>query len=124
YAVLITVAAGAAVGRIFAVERVYEPSLHQTPGANISGRSNWPAKLPPASPTFGSNDRSRWATVRALVDEGTFVIGQRDAKVTERTVLKMFMAANPLEEAAVAARGFQLRVASDRTIWRDPQERY
>ena len=29
-------------------------------------------------PTFGSNDRSRWATVRALVDEGTFVIGRRD----------------------------------------------
>ena len=27
-------------------------------------------------PTFGSNDRSRWATVRALVDDGTFVIGR------------------------------------------------
>jgi hypothetical protein len=26
----------------------------------------------------GGNDRSRWATVRALVDNGTYVIGQRD----------------------------------------------
>ena len=29
-------------------------------------------------PTFGSNDRSRWATIRALVEDGTFVIGRRD----------------------------------------------
>ena len=27
---------------------------------------------------FGSNDRSRWATVKALVEDGKFVIGQRD----------------------------------------------
>ena len=26
---------------------------------------------------FSSNDKSRWATVRALVDDGTFVIGKR-----------------------------------------------
>ncbi len=29
-------------------------------------------------PTFSSNDRSRWAAVRALVDHGTWVIGRRD----------------------------------------------
>src|SRR5262249_5311541 len=29
-------------------------------------------------PTFSSNDRSRWATIRALVDHGTYVIGYRD----------------------------------------------
>ena len=28
--------------------------------------------------THGSNDRSRWATVRALVDNQTYVVGQRD----------------------------------------------
>jgi hypothetical protein len=38
----------------------------------------WPAERPAAVPTFGSNDRSRWATVRALVDEGTYAIGRRD----------------------------------------------
>src|SRR5262249_3216840 len=34
--------------------------------------------LPPPSPTFSSNDRSRWATVRALVDEGHYWVGYRD----------------------------------------------
>ena len=29
-------------------------------------------------PTFSSNDRARWATIRALVDEGTYAIGRRD----------------------------------------------
>jgi hypothetical protein len=38
----------------------------------------WPGERPAAVPTFGSNDRSRWATVRALVDEGTYAIGRRD----------------------------------------------
>jgi hypothetical protein len=37
----------------------------------------WPRSRPQPMPTFSSNDRSRWATVRALVDEGTFVIGRR-----------------------------------------------
>src|SRR5262249_49826044 len=37
----------------------------------------WPTTRPLPSPTFSSNDRSRWATVRALVDEGTFVVGKR-----------------------------------------------
>jgi hypothetical protein len=38
----------------------------------------WPAEPPESMPTFGSNDRSRWDTVRALVDYGTYVIGYRD----------------------------------------------
>jgi hypothetical protein len=38
----------------------------------------WPADPPESMPTFGSNDRSRWDTVRALVDNGTYVIGYRD----------------------------------------------
>jgi hypothetical protein len=37
----------------------------------------WPRKRPLPVPTFGSNDRSRWATIRALVDEGTYAIGHR-----------------------------------------------
>jgi hypothetical protein len=52
YALLITAAAGIAAGRVFGV-----------------------ARLPTA--TFADNDRSRWATVRALVDDGTYVIGRR-----------------------------------------------
>jgi hypothetical protein len=79
YWLLITVALGAAVGRILSAERVYEPSLAPPPGVQADGRHQaWPAEQPPPMPTFGSNDRSRWDTVRALVDEGTFVIGKRD----------------------------------------------
>src|SRR5436305_356546 len=37
----------------------------------------WPRVRPLPVPTFGSNDRSRWATVRALVDEGTYAVGRR-----------------------------------------------
>jgi hypothetical protein len=38
----------------------------------------WPADPPESMPTFGSNDRSRWDTIRALVDHGTYAIGYRD----------------------------------------------
>jgi hypothetical protein len=38
----------------------------------------WAHSRPAPSPTFSSNDRSRWAMVRALVDEGTFAIGRRE----------------------------------------------
>src|SRR5206468_8896325 len=38
----------------------------------------WPRTRPKPMPTFSSNDRSRWATVRALVDDGTFAIGRRE----------------------------------------------
>jgi hypothetical protein len=41
-------------------------------------RPLWPRTRPEPMPTFSSNDRARWATVRALVDEGTYVIGRRD----------------------------------------------
>jgi hypothetical protein len=37
----------------------------------------WPRTRPRPEPTLGGNDRSRWATIRALVDEGTYVIGWR-----------------------------------------------
>src|SRR5262245_31516575 len=50
YSLLICVAVAAVAGRILAV-----------PG-----------------PTHGDNDRSRWVTIRALVDHGTYVIGRRD----------------------------------------------
>jgi hypothetical protein len=77
YMLLITVAAGAAAGRILAVTRVYEPSLFRNPGDQADPRGGWPAVRPEPIPTFGANDRSRWATIRALVDEGTYVIGHR-----------------------------------------------
>jgi hypothetical protein len=79
YPLLIVTAAAMAVGRVLSVELVYEPSLSQDwPNDPGHPRRAWPATSPRAMPTFSSNDRSRWAAVRALVDQGTWVIGRRD----------------------------------------------
>ena len=66
YVLLAVVTVAGVIGRVLNVERVYEPS------------QKWPAVQPRSMPTFSSNDRSRWATIRALVDEGTFAIGHRE----------------------------------------------
>jgi hypothetical protein len=79
YALLITVAAGAAGGRILGIARVYEPYLYRAPDDASNQRPAWPAPRPKPMATLGANDRSRWDTVRALVDEGTYAIGRRDA---------------------------------------------
>jgi hypothetical protein len=78
YALLITVAAGATAGRILAVARLSDPGLYRTEEEPDDGRGLWPKVRPAATPTLGDNDRSRWDTVRALVDDGTYVIGHRD----------------------------------------------
>src|SRR5262245_43695374 len=72
YGILLAVTIGATTARIVAVEFLYEPSL-----SHSHVKRKWPANPPQPSPTFSSNDRSRWAAVRALVEEGTFVIGRR-----------------------------------------------
>ena len=72
YTLLLIVTAAITTGRIVGVENVLDPS-----GYKNSDRK-WPAERPEPSPTFSSNDRSRWATVRSLVENGTFVIGRRD----------------------------------------------
>lgn len=41
-------------------------------------RGVWPARRPEPVPTLGVNDRSRWLTVRSLVDDGTYAIGRRE----------------------------------------------
>src|SRR5690349_12927355 len=67
YALLITAAAGVVAGQILTVARVYEPSAFRAPGES-GQRPEWPATRPEPTPTLRSNDRSRWATVRALVE--------------------------------------------------------
>src|SRR3954463_2137298 len=80
YTLLTVVPAAAAAARVAGVEMVYEPSLHrdETDTSPDAPTRVWPKARPPAMPMFSSNDKSRWATVRALVDEGTFAIGRRD----------------------------------------------
>jgi hypothetical protein len=80
YALLIVTAVCSAAGRVLSVERVYEPSLYRAENDPNSPRPYWPRTRPDPMPTLRSNDRSRWATVRALVDDGTYAIGHRDPK--------------------------------------------
>src|SRR5262245_11075382 len=96
YTLLITVAAAAAAGRIVATERVPQASLYKAKAEDAEGRA-WPEKRPPPMPTFSSNDVSRWATIRALVDDGTYVIGRRDQKAVAVSLVAALAASSPVE---------------------------
>src|SRR5262245_23154188 len=78
YTLLIVTAAASAAGRILAVQRLVDPGQFRAEGEVDEQRGPWPGKRPEPVPTHGANDRSRWDTVRALVDHGTYVIGRRD----------------------------------------------
>ncbi len=66
-------------------ENVYEPSRYAPPVGKDGKKSGygyepdrvWLDKRPDPAPMFSSNDKSRWATVRALVHDKTYVIGKR-----------------------------------------------
>ena len=83
YLLLTTVAVAVAAAKVVGVENLLEPSRYTPPNAGAYSASppdpprKWPDSRPDPTPMFGSNDKSRWASVRALVDEGTYVIGKR-----------------------------------------------
>ncbi len=86
YLILGTVAVFLAAAKIVGAENVVEPSRYAPAteanfGFDRAGKPErkWPAARPEPTPMFGSNDRSRWATVRSLVDEGTYCVGRREA---------------------------------------------
>ncbi len=72
YFILWVVTLGITSARICAVEGLFDPSLYYA-----YPHRKWPEVKPERMPTFSSNDRSRWATIRALVENKTFVIGKR-----------------------------------------------
>lgn len=78
---LLTAAAVAiAAAKTVGGENVYEPSRYapaEKGGYGYEPGRQWPTTRPDPVPMFSSNDKSRWATVRALVHDGTFVIGKR-----------------------------------------------
>jgi hypothetical protein len=88
YALLITVAAGMVTGHILSVARLYEPHLFRDETDAKDQRGTWPKARPEPMPTHGDNDRSRWVTVRALVENGTYVIGHREFLSADRTRFK------------------------------------
>lgn len=92
YLLLTTVAVAIAVAKVVGAENVFEPSRYAAPasGGFNSDRIDaptrpWPVTRPDPNPMFGSNDKSRWATIRALVDHGTFQIGHRTQYDDPRT---------------------------------------
>ena len=77
-AVAVAIAAAKTVGG----ENVYEPSRYKPAaegGYGYEADRKWPDTRPDPVPMFSSNDKSRWATVRALVHDKTYVIGKRTA---------------------------------------------
>src|SRR5262245_32965809 len=72
YSIMLIAATGMMVARVANVEFLYEPSLYKA-----YPQRKWPDKAPEPWPTYSSNDRARWATVKALVEDHTFVVGQR-----------------------------------------------
>jgi hypothetical protein len=75
YWVLIALATGAMLGRIMAVNSMDVAALEGH--LYRQGRTDWQRQRP----FLSANDRSRWATVRSLVEEGTYAI---DNVVAER----------------------------------------
>jgi len=78
---LLTAAAVAiAAAKTVGAENVYEPSRYKPTekgGYGYEPDRPWPNARPEPAPMFSSNDKSRWATVRALVHDKTYVIGKR-----------------------------------------------
>lgn len=70
YAMLIAISLGGMVGRIFAVNAVDTVRLEKY--LKDQGRKDWEKQRP----FLSSNDRSRWATVRSLVELGTYQIDE------------------------------------------------
>ena len=80
YLLLTAVAVAIAAAKVVGAENVFEPSRYKSLTAGSYGSEKdreWPEKRPDPTPMYGSNDKSRWATVRALVDDGSYVIGKR-----------------------------------------------
>jgi hypothetical protein len=85
YLILTVIGVAICVAKIVGAENVVEPSRYKPPTPQSHGADRddpptrvWPPTRPEPTPMFSSNDKSRWATVRALVDEGTYVIGRRE----------------------------------------------
>src|SRR5215208_6608000 len=117
YHLLIVIAFAIACGRIISVQRVYEPAFHFDPNkknANVldhegkkgDPRPLWPAARPDSNAMFGSNDRARWATIRSLVHDGTYVVGQRD---TRSAWVALLMANDPVQAAVLVQAGSAFR---------------
>lgn len=84
YLILTSVAVAIVAAKVVSAENVLEPSRYKAPigkdgvkGYGSEPDRVWPTERPDPTPMYSSNDKSRWATIRCLVDEGTYAIGRR-----------------------------------------------
>lgn len=106
YGLMILIAFAVNCGRIVSVQRVYEPAFHRDPAKEGDRRPVWPAARPDSNAMFGSNDRARWATIRALVHDGTYVIGKRDPTLSAAA---LFGETDPLRAVVIYQAGADFR---------------
>src|SRR5688572_29560058 len=100
---IIGIAFAIACGRIISVQRVYEPAFYPDP-------SRWPLTKPDSNSMFGSNDRARWATIRALVHDRTYVTGKREPLPIVISATTLFAAgADPVQAAILMQAGYDYR---------------
>jgi hypothetical protein len=106
---IIAIAFAIACGRIASVQRVFEPAFHRDPAKQGDRRPVWPSARPDDNAMFGSNDRARFATMRALVHDHTYVIGKREPDVVWKSAIALFAATNGIDAAALAQAGYGVR---------------
>jgi hypothetical protein len=109
YGLMILIAFAINCGRIVSVQRVYEPAFHRDLDKKGDRRPLWPGARPNPMPTFGSNDRARWATIFSLVHEGTYVIGKREPETIVVSGATLFGTTDPLQAAVLAQSGYFVR---------------
>jgi hypothetical protein len=109
YHLLIAVAVAGLCGRILSAARVSLPAFARPSvgAAPDDHRGAWATTRPEPVPSYGDNDRSRWDTVRALVDNGEYRIGHRDPDPAFASTVALLASpsAGPLLAAAALVPG-------------------
>ncbi|MBI2804352.1 MAG: hypothetical protein HYX68_05130 [Planctomycetes bacterium] len=109
YHLILAIAFAIACGRIASVQRIYEPAFHRDLAKAGDRRPVWPSSRPDAMPMFGSNDRARWATIRSLVHDHSYVIGKRNPTTHVASALAAFGTTDPLQAAVLYQTGSLVR---------------
>lgn len=111
----ILVAGTMAAGRLASVTQLYDPTLFRTAEERNSKRA-WITQKPTPVVTLSSNDRSRWLTVRALLENGTYVIGQRNKDAFVASACALVGINQPFGIPVVLEAGKLARIKGDKGL--------
>ena len=111
--VVILVSVALVAGRIALVTRLLEPALLRK-ATDPGFTPPWPSARPEPTPFLSSNDKSRWATVRSLTENGTFVVARRDLDTVRSTALLPLFQTTWHGALASAGAGHRLRLSADK----------